>query len=416
METHNSCATSCVSGAEEPTLNCTPQVAVASHTTKLLFQTAVCYHVQEEALIAQDNKAHVAAWQAQLADMKARQAAAVAAARAASGTLPGNSSGISPAAAGAAVNADGALQHGSSFHHSGSGAAGGGLGGRKRSMTDMQRQASARSSKLPRLGPNNNTGLGGDMDEDGALLMASLSRADRAAASGRGGSGQLGSGRLPSGKLGSPAGMKRETSSLAIAAAAAAEAGAAGKKKKKPSARHVAAQLLGVAARASAAAGPQQATCYLVHLLPANRQPGGSGAAGAAVPASREGRGRKQPSQQAQLAALRLQQQWQEDGQRYSAPDVDQPYLTCPMGLTVSCLKELLLQQLRQQGATEWGGQQPGDVQLLLMQPAGLDTDAAAAKTAAAGVLGDGLTVAQLYERWWGVGPEVQVLYRLLIS
>jgi hypothetical protein len=210
--------------------------------------------------------------------------------------------------------------------------------------------------------------------------------------------------------------MKRETSSLAIAAAAAAEAGAAGKKKKKPSARHVAAQLLGVAARASAAAGPQQATCYLVHLLPANRQPGSSNAAGAAAPTSREGRGRKQPSQQAQLAALRLQQQWQEDGQRYSAPDVDQPYLTCPMGLTVGCLKELLLQQLRQQGATEWGSQQPGDVQLLLMQPAGLDTDAAAAKTAAAGVLGDGLTVAQLYERWWGVGPDVQVLYRLLIS
>jgi hypothetical protein len=212
--------------------------------------------------------------------------------------------------------------------------------------------------------------------------------------------------------------MKRETSSLAIAAAAAAEAGAGGKKKKKPSARHVAAQLLGVAARAAAAAGPQQAACCLVHLLPANREPGSSGAAGAAIPASREGRGRKQPSQQAQLAALRLQQQWQEGGQRYSAPDVDQPYLTCPMELTVGCLKELLLQQLRQQEATEWGGQQPGAVQLLLVQPAGLGANAAAAKAAAAaaGVLGDGLTVAQLYERWWGVGPEVQVQYRLLLG
>jgi hypothetical protein len=218
--------------------------------------------------------------------------------------------------------------------------------------------------------------------------------------------------------------LKRETSSLAIAAAAAAEASAGGKKKKKPSARQVAAQLLGVAARAAAAA-PQQASCCLIHLLPANRQAGSSSkaAGNAAAPAaSREGRGRKQPSQHAQLAALRLQQQWQEGGQRYSAPDVDQPYLTCPMELTVGCLKELLMQQLRQQGAAEWSGQQLGELQLLLMQePAAADAEVAAvaeaaAAAAAAGVLSDGLTVAQLYERWWGVGPEVQVQYRLLLS
>jgi hypothetical protein len=369
-----------------------------------MLQLIMC--LQEEELIAQDNVAHVAAWQEQLADMKARQAAAVAAAREASGLLPRGASGISPAAADAAADADGnAFQAAAGLGAAGSGA---GLGGRKRSITDLQRQASGRSSKLPRLGLH--TGMG-DMDEEGALLMASLNRADRG---GKGGGGQLGSSRLPSQKLGSPGGMKRETSSLAIAAAAAAEASAGGKKKKKPSARHVAAQLLGVAARAAAAAGPQQAACCLVHLLPANRQPGSSGAAAAGVPASREGRGRKQPSQQAQLAAQRLQQQWQEGGQRYSAPDVDQPYLTCPMGVTVGCLKELLLQQLRQQGAADWGGQQPGDVQLLLMQPAGSDAVSAAARAAAAGVLGDGLTVAQLYERWWGA--EVQVAYRLLLS
>jgi D-alanyl-D-alanine dipeptidase len=88
------------------------------------------------------------------------------------------------------------------------------------------------------------------------------------------------------------------------------------------------------------------------------------------------------------------------------------------MELTVGCLKELLMQQLRQQGAAEWSGQQLGEVELLLVQPDAVDAQEAAAvkAAAAAGVLGDVLTVAQLYERWWGVGPEVQVQYRLLLS
>ncbi|WIA16384.1 hypothetical protein OEZ86_007873 [Tetradesmus obliquus] len=77
---------------------------------KALYGDVDQYDAEEEELIAQDNKAHVAAWQAQLADMKARQAAAIAAARAASGTLPGSSSGLSPAAAGAAAAAADARQ------------------------------------------------------------------------------------------------------------------------------------------------------------------------------------------------------------------------------------------------------------------------------------------------------------------
>ncbi|KAF6256239.1 hypothetical protein COO60DRAFT_136590 [Scenedesmus sp. NREL 46B-D3] len=219
------------------------------------------YDAEEEELIAQDNVAHVASWQVQLAEMKARQAAATAAARLA---------GAPPAAAGEDEAADEALHPGSTFGPGGGAAArfgaggGGGLGGRTHSLADLQRQGSARDGRLPRLNSL------GDMDEDGARPMASLHKADRAAAGGaiRGGSGQLGNGRLHLGKLGSPAGLKRETSSLAIAAAAAAaDGGAGGRKKKKISGRQAALQILGVAARAAAAAVPQHAACCVVHLL-----------------------------------------------------------------------------------------------------------------------------------------------------
>jgi hypothetical protein len=99
----------------------------------------------------------------------------------------------------------------------------------------------------------------------------------------------------------------------------------------------------------------------------------------------------------------------------------------------MASLKQLLLQQLRQQisaspdlaaAAAEWQHPlQPESIQLLM--PTGtndkLGTAAAAGGSddgSAAGtrVLHNSLTVSDVYEMWPGCGPEVQVQYRLLLQ
>lgn len=429
-------ATSCrISRASEQ-----PRIFVLKVAKVIAALTAAVHHhvrcpLQEEVLIEEDNKAHVAAWQVQLADMKARQAAAVAAARA--GSLPGaigsqpaaaHSGSLLPTQAGPTTPVVAAAAAAV-----GGAASAGGLG-RKRSWGDLQQQANGRDVKMARFaagtfdggstaaGARSRAGLHQQQQQQGrirhedheALLLASVAR-QRAGTGVNTAAGGAAS-RAVSHQAGKGIVLKGSSPTAELKSAGRSGAPSGGSsKKKKASARDMAAKLLGVAARAAAAAAPPR-RCCLVHLQPANRQQSSSSSLKVAAGEARQGRGRKQPSQLAQQHAQRLQQQWQEGEQRYSAPDVDQPYLSCPLEVTVSSLKELLLQQLRQQGASDWGSSSLEDVQLLLAKPGGAAAASGGDGGAAAGVLGDGLTVGQLFEQWWGVGPELQVQYRLLVK
>lgn len=346
--------------------------------------------LQEDALIAQDNKAHVAAWQAQLADMKARQAAAVAAARAApqqaeaSPEQPSWKAGASQKATPASASSRPPVPRGQPGWASGDGAtAAAGLGARKRSWNDLQQQQR-------QVSPD----AGGYRGAAGSSKTAKLGFSDVVQQQ------QRGSGTLSedvSLLLGLAGNLQQQQSG----------GHAAAKKKKKISTKDMAARMLGIAAR-SADAAPAARYC-LVHLQPFGRT------VATAAAASKGGRGRKEQQQQAQLQ----QQQWQQQQhgeQQYRAPDVDQPFLTCPWGLPVASLKELLVQQLCQQGTAAQAD--VSSVQLLLAPQqnaaASEGSSSSSAMPAAAGVLNDQLTVGQLHDRWWGLGPELQVQYKLL--
>lgn len=106
-----------------------------------------------------------------------------------------------------------------------------------------------------------------------------------------------------------------------------------------------------------------------------------------------------------------------------AAPTIDTPFLSCPLALTVAGLKKLLLLQLQQQGTTAHV-KSGFDVQLL-QPPASALGPWVVAGTAAGGgsggnsssstaVLADDLTVGQLHERSGGLGPDVQLQYRLV--
>ncbi|KAF8065578.1 LARP6B [Scenedesmus sp. PABB004] len=331
---------------------------------KALYGDVDAYDAEEEALIARDNRAHVAAWQAQLAHMKARQAAAVAAARAESGEPDWDA----PRAADARRAPSERLRSA----HSGAGGGGEPLTGSKRGWGDGGAWPSGgmddsfyRSDVGAKRGPARPHGLA----PPGAPAPPPPHYASAAppplqlqpsGAAGAGGAGGVGSPAAPAGS----------------------------KKKRKLLAKEMAARLLGIAARAAAAAGPRPAAC-LVHLLPA---------------AGGEQQGEQQHAPDVQGAQDTQDAQGAQDAQ----PAVDQPFLTCPMELTVGSVKQLLLQQLRQQGVC--GGPQAPDVQLQLAAP---PSGAAAPPSAPAGALADGVTLGQLYAGWWGAGPELRLQYRL---
>lgn len=363
------------------------------------------FSLQENALLEQDNKAHIAAWQAQLADMKARQAAAVAAARGvpqgsngqqqpsqeqtAAGRTPGSQRPPTPSAAGhrpAIPRAQSGLGHAD-----GTAA---GLGSRKRSWGDFQQQrhdgtAAPGSSKASRFG------VGNDVVEQLGKLEASRGGLQHQQQQ-RGSTLSVQTGLL----LGAHDRSGNTLPQQQFSALVQQHSGTK-KKKKHISARDMAARLLGVAARAAAAAPITR--CCLIHLQPHGQQSSSPGGAAAPVGRSR-GRSRK-PGQQQQL-------QIQQQPSLQDAPTLDQPFLTCPWGLTVSCLKEILLQQLSQQGMG--ASANSSDVQLLLAPECGEVESGSSSGDGGQAALGDDLTVGQLYERWWGLGPEVQIQYRLL--
>lgn len=356
------------------------------------------YLLQEEELIAEDNKAHVAAWQVQLAELKAKQAAAVAAARGGpqavndSPEQPAGRSGTGgrPPTASGGVNRY-LLPRNQMGHASADGAAAGalGVGSMKRSWSDLQQQQRTEAPEA--------AGSRAVAKMDVREQLKSKSERSRGAQQQQ----QRGSSLYDDDRLqqltGDPG---RYQTNLQQQLGALAQIQAAAKKKKKVSPKDMAARMLGIAARSAA---PSAHMC-LVHLQPFGRTAGPSNLAGAAPPAAGgEGRRRKPQHQGPQVP-------------QGGTLNVDQPYLICPWELTVGCLKELVVQQLSQQAAAL--DPDPSDVELLLPPASGDSSTLGSSGSSAAvcGVLSDQLTIGLLYDSWWGLGPELRVQYRLLRS
>lgn len=354
-------------------------------------------HTQEEALIEADNKTHMKAWQAQLADMKARQAAAVAAAKAAG---PPPAPERRPAAGGG-----GGMPRPSSMSHLADvdGAGAGSMRGnsKKRSYAAVAAQddeewdgqdgegqfyeASSYKSgwKVPRAG-------GAGTHRSGGGRRSAFEEA-AAAAGGEGAWGRAGEDSL--------AGMG---------------SGGLPRKKKKPGVS--VARLIGLAAQAAAAEGPPPRFC-VVQLMPEQQQqqreePAATAASSSAAAAAGrpDGRLRKQPKAAAGSkgkgpeAAARQLLQHLSPGQ-VAAPSIDRPFLACPVACTVAELKKMLLQQLSQQGTTAQL-KSSFEVQLVQGQQRGL--------LGGSSVLADALTVGQLRDKGGCLGPDVLVQYRLV--
>lgn len=276
---------------------------------------------QEEALIAEDNKAHVAAWQAQLADMRARQAAASAAAE-----LDGeNAAGASDGGGrhmrgwGGAPGSDSDRGYGREIDRrraaqlppslkrarssSGGGGGGGGAGG---GLVHRQRTAFDDDSSIAAVAAASALGA-----EGAAALLAAYSMLTALDSS----SGKAG--RQSDTKVTPGATNQLRDSSTAPPA-----------KRRQPGDRELAVQLLTAGASAVTDAGPR---CCVVHLQPASH-----GAAGC-----------------------------DQDGKAAHQQPLQAPYLTCPWGLTVGGLKQLLLRQLHDQGVVAQGGDAGVQLQLL---------------------------------------------------
>jgi hypothetical protein len=192
--------------------------------------------------------------------------------------------------------------------------------------------------------------------------------------------------------------------------------GGPAKKKKRPGVS--VARLIGLAAQQAAAEGPPPRFC-VVQLQP-DRQQGqqdetGTSSAAAEAAGRPEGRSRKQPkaaSGKGKAADVRQPLHHLAPGQ-VATPSIDRPFLACPMACTVAELKKMVLQQLLQQGTTA-NLKSNFELQLVAGQQQGLLGGSSCGSEGSSDVLQDATTVAQLHEKGGCLGPDVQVQYRLV--
>jgi hypothetical protein len=189
-------------------------------------------------------------------------------------------------------------------------------------------------------------------------------------------------------------------------------------KKKKKLGVNVA-RLIGLAAKAAEDEGPRQQYC-VVQLVPEQQdQPAAaatsSAAAEAAAAGMSEGRSRKQSKPPASGKGKEAKQQpvLQLLPGHFASPSIDRPFLACPVACTVLQLKKMLQQQLQQQGMTA-NIEGRFEVQLLPGQPQGLLAATAGSSDDSSEVLDDGLTVKELHAKSACIGPDVQIIYRLV--
>jgi hypothetical protein len=184
------------------------------------------------------------------------------------------------------------------------------------------------------------------------------------------------------------------------------------KKKKKPGVS--VARLIGLAAKAAADEGPRQQYC-VVQLVPEQQQQQPDASAAEAAAAGRaEGRSRKQAKPPAIGKGKEGKQPLlQLLPGHFASPSIDRPFLACPLACTVVQLKKMLQQQLQQQGMTA-NIEGKFEVQLLPGQPQGLLTATAGSSDGSSELLGDGLTVGELHSKSGNIGPDLQIVYRLV--
>lgn len=362
---------------------------------------------QEEALIEADNKAHMKAWQAQLADMKARQAAAVAAAKAA-GPPPAPERSRPGAGGGGGIPRPSSMSHLADVDGTGTGAGSSRGNSKKRSYAAVAAQDDEEwdgqegegqfyggsSFKVPGTGGAGTHRSGGGGGRRSGFEEAAAAAGDEGpwGRAGEDGLAGMGSGGLP-------------------------------RKKKRPGVS--VARLIGLAAQAAAAEGPPPRFC-VVQLMPEQQQQqreepattAASSSAAAAAAGRPDGRSRKQPKAAAGSkgkgpgAAARQLLQHLSPGQ-VAAPSIDRPFLACPVACTVAELKKMLLQQLSQQGTTAQL-KSSFEVQLVQGQQRGLLGGSSSGSEAGSSVLADALTVGQLRDKGGCLGPDVLVQYRLV--
>jgi hypothetical protein len=356
--------------------------------------------LQEEALIEADNKAHMKAWQEQLADMKARQAAAVAAAKAEPTPAQARKGGMPrPASTSQLGRAD---------------TDGWEVGGTSGKSSKKRSYAAAHYSE-------------GGWDDDEDDEPAEDGRYAFGSAAGGSSKGAPKAARLAAGSSRGPSGGSKRSE---FAAAAGDEAGGGdgglgyagmssgglAKKKKRPGVS--VARLIGLAAQQAAAEGSPPRFC-VVHLQQ-DLQEGQLDAtvisSVAAEAAGRpEGHSRKQPKAaggKGKAANARQPLHHLAPGQ-VATPSIDRPFLACPMACTVAELKKMVLQQLLQQGTTA-NLKGNFELQLVIGQQQGLLGGSSCGTEDSRDVLQDTMTVAHLHEQGGCLGPDVRVQYRLV--
>lgn len=346
------------------------------------------------------------AWQEQLADMKARQAAAVAAAKAEPTPAQARRGGMPRAAS--------TSQLGRADADGWEGGGGSGKSSKKRSYAAAHHSEGGWDDEDE-----------DEQDEEGRYAYGSASGGRAAGGSSKGASKAA---RLAAGTSRGPSGgSKRNEFAAAVGEDAGGGDGVLGyagmssggpaKKKKRPGVS--VARLIGLAAQQAAAEGPPPRFC-VVQLQPEQQQ-GQQDEAGASLAAAEaagrpEWRSRKQPKAAGKGKAADARQPLHHlaPGQ-VAAPSIDRPFLACPMACTVAELKKMVLQQLLQQGTTAHL-KSKFELQLVVGQRQGLLGGSSSGSEGSNDVLQDAMTVAQLHEKGGCLGPDVQVRYRLVGS